>query len=117
MLDSAPCLNPAARWDDLDSGEMMVVYEKAGGPAMRQLRRALAIPEWAQLLLDATGAQVVRRIDGKKTVNELIACVAAEFKLSRKESEVALLKYMDMLGRRQLVGFAVFSNGASAKKD
>jgi len=37
----------------------------------------------------------------------LIAHVASEFRLSRKESEVSLLRYMEMLGKRGLVGFAV----------
>ena len=117
MLESAPRLNPAARWDLLASGEMMVAYRKAGGAAITLVRRLFAIPEWAQLLLDETGAQVVRRIDGKETVSELIAYVALEFKLSRKEAEVALLKYMDMLGRRQLVGFAVTPDGKPGKND
>lgn len=107
MLDSVPHLNPAVRVTELDTGRAMMVYEKGGNRVVRLLRRLFAVPEASELLLDEPGTKIVRRTDGKTTVGELIAYAAAEFRLSRKESEVAVLKYMDMLGRRGLIGFEV----------
>jgi hypothetical protein len=107
MLESVPRLNPVVRWDRLDSGEIMAVYEKGGRGLHKVLRRLFALPEVAQLLLDEVGAKVVGQIDGAKTVDDLIGFVSDEFRLSRKEAEVSLLGYMEMLGKRQLVGFEI----------
>ncbi|NIA15573.1 MAG: PqqD family peptide modification chaperone [Nitrospiraceae bacterium] len=107
MLASTPRLNPRVRWKTLDSGRMLVAYEKAGKRPAMWMRKLFAVPDVTELLLDDIGSKVVGQIDGTHTVSDLIAFVAREFKLSRKESEVALLKYMDMLGRRSLVGFEV----------
>jgi hypothetical protein len=107
MLASAPCINPAVRVMELDTGGIMMVYEKAGGALVRGLRRMFAVPRTAELLLDDIGSRVVRHVDGARTVQELIQYVAREYNLSRKEAEVALLTYLDRLGRRNLIGFEV----------
>lgn len=105
MMASRPRLNPAVTIATLDTGLLRMVYDKAGGPVLRWARRAFAVPESAEVVLDEIGSAVVRRIDGRETVKGLIAYVADELKLSRKEAEVALLKYLDMLARRSLIGF------------
>lgn len=105
MLQSIPCLNPEVRWEDLDSGVLMAVYRRHESLPRRLWRRFLSLPETAQVALDDAGSMVVRAIDGRRTVEDLIGCVARDLRLSRRESEVSLLKYMDMLGRRRLVGF------------
>lgn len=110
MLASVPCLNPAVRWQELDSGEIMAVYKKQTTRLGTLVTKLLCMPELAQLIIDDIGARVVRAIDGKRTVSELIAFVSQEFKMSRKESEISLLKYLELLGRRRLVGFEVVSN-------
>jgi hypothetical protein len=84
-----------------------MVYEKTGHPAVRLARRVFAWPEMAELVLDDIGAAVLAQVDGARTIAEIIAFVAQTLKLSRKEAEVALLKYMDLLARRNLVGFEI----------
>ena len=111
MLDAVPRLNAAVQWRRLDSGQTLVAYPKWGGRPVRWLRRLFVVPGVVELLLDEVGSDVVRQIDGRSTVGDLIAYVADRFKLSRKEAEVALLKYLDMLGRRGLVGFEVRVDG------
>ena len=105
MLESTPRLNPAVRWKELESGKMLAAYERHAHGPMRLLMRLAPTAAWSELMLDEVGSAVVRRIDGRHTVADLIAFVAAEHKLNRKEAEVALLKYMETLGRRNLVGF------------
>jgi len=107
MLDSVPRLNPAVRWNALDTGQTLAVYRKRPFGPVGWLRGLFAVPEVAELLLDDVGARVVRQIDGRRPIRDVIAYVGEEFRLSRRESEVALLKYMEMLGRRNLVGFEV----------
>ena len=107
MLGSVPHRNPAVKWNELDSDRILAVYEKAGSRLTRRFRKLFAVPEVSELLLDAIGSKVVRQIDGTRTVGDLIGYVSREFKLSRKEAEVALLKFMDTLARRRLVGFEI----------
>jgi len=107
MLASVPRLNPAVCFTELDTGGIRMVYEKAGGTVIQGLRRLFAVPRTAELLLDAVGSQVVRQMDGAQTVQDLILYVAREYRLNRKEAEVALLTYMDRLARRNLVGFEI----------
>ena len=107
MLASVPRLNPAVRWQELDSGEIMAIYTKHSTPLGALMMKLLCMPELSQLIIDDIGARVVRAIDGQRTVAELIAFVSLEFKMSRKESEISLVKYLELLGRRHLVGFEI----------
>ena len=113
MLASVPRLNPTVRWDHLDSGEIMATYRQEVRGMKGLFMRLFAAPETAQIVLDDAGTRVVDAIDGTRTVGELIALVADEFRVSRKEAEVSLLKYMEMLGRRRLVGFEVAPDGGA----
>ena len=105
MLASRIWVNPAVTIKALDSGHVMMVYEKSGGRVVRWLRGFFAISTTVEVLLDEIGTKVVSRIDGTCGVADLIAFVVEDLKLNRKEAEVALLKYMDMLARRNLIGF------------
>lgn len=107
MLESTPRLNPEVKWQELDSGVLMAAYERQTGLFGGLARRLFAVPGTVQVALDQPGSRVVRAMDGTRTVGDLIALVGAEFRLSRKEAEVVLLKYLEMLGRRGLVGFEV----------
>jgi hypothetical protein len=107
MMDSVPRLNPAVRWEELDSGVLSAAYRK-DMPGWRKVFARIAVaPEVGHIALDKTGSQVVRAIDGQRTIRDLIALVSDRFKLSRKEAEVSTLKYMEALGRRGLVGFEI----------
>ncbi|HOZ45313.1 MAG TPA: PqqD family protein [Candidatus Hydrogenedentes bacterium] len=107
MLESVPQPNPAVRWEDLDTGRILVSYRRSPGRLGAMIYRVFAVAEWSQVLLDDIGSQVVRQMDGRRTVADLIAFVASDLKLSRKEAEVAVLKYLAMLGKRRLIGLEV----------
>jgi len=107
MLESVPRLNAGVHWEELDTGELLVTYERDARGLKRVLARLLVAPRTAQVVLDKIGSRVVKQIDGAKTVADLVGFVSEEFKLSRKEAEVALLKYLALLGKRNFVGFDV----------
>jgi hypothetical protein len=112
MLESVPLLNASVHWTELDTGCLMITYPKSYGPVRKFLCKILHVPETGQYVLDEPGSEVVRQIDGARTVRELIEYVSREFKLSRKESEVSLFQYLEALGQRRLVGFQVHSQQA-----
>ncbi|MCP4642617.1 MAG: PqqD family protein [bacterium] len=107
MMESVPRLNPDVRWDRLDTGELTAVFRRDVRGIRRVLMKLLAMPEIGRIDLDRTGTEVVDAIDGSRTIRDLIGDVQDHLHLSRKEAEVALLKYMELLGQRGLVGFEI----------
>ncbi len=107
MLESVPHLNPEVKWEQLDSGELMAVYTCYDGGVRKWLRRLFPRPEKAQVMLDDIGTRVVRSIDGRRRVRDLIAQMEDELQISRKESEMSVVTFLEMLAKRRLVGFAV----------
>ena len=105
MLASIPCLNPDVRWEVLDSGEMMAIYRRHRAGAGKWLARFFHLNETVQVALDEPGTQVVRCIDGRRSVKNLIQHAQEMFHLSRREAEAAVLKYLEILAQRRLVGF------------
>jgi len=105
MLASVPRLNPAIQWERLDSGELMAVFARRVNLIGRLLAKVLSVPNVGQVVLDEMGSDVVDQIDGERSVGGLIDYVRGKYKLSRKEAEVALLKYLESLGRRGFIGF------------
>jgi hypothetical protein len=63
-------------------------------------------PASRRLELDPVGSFVWRAADGRRTVRELIWLVAAEYRLNRKDAEVALLEFLRQLSTRNLMAFA-----------
>lgn len=86
---------------------MLAVYRRRAGRLTRLVRIALALSDTRQVFLDETGARVVRCIDGRRTVADLASSLAADLNISRSESEAALIRYLGMLGRRELVAFVL----------
>lgn len=66
--------------------------------------------------LDEFGAFVVHRIDGKKSVLDLINAFEDRFKMSHRESELGVVAFIKMLMKRNLlaVGIAKEREGASS---
>ena len=54
--------------------------------------------------LDAIGVFVWKRLDGETTVARLIEQLAAEYRLNLREAQVPMLKFLETLMRKGLVG-------------
>lgn len=65
------------------------------------------VPESKPVLLDEVGSMVWKLCDGEHTVNDIAVALAKEYKLNRREIEVSLTKYLQTLGKRGMVAFAV----------
>jgi Coenzyme PQQ synthesis protein D (PqqD) len=63
-------------------------------------------PDTRKLLLDPVGSFVWRNADGSRTVRKLIWDLAAEYKLNRRDAEIALIEFLGKLSSRNLIGFA-----------
>lgn len=61
--------------------------------------------------LDAIGSFVWRMIDGRTTVGEIGAALAARYNLDADEARLAVAEFLRQLGRRGAVGFAAPARG------
>lgn len=72
------------------------------GPVRRALARVFRLPERLAVELDAMGAFVVERLDGR-SVAELAQDVARHLRLTRREAEGAVGMFLRLLLRRKLI--------------
>jgi hypothetical protein len=71
-------------------------------------------PACRKLELDSVGSFVWQAANGERSVRELIWLLAAEYKLNRKDAEVALLEFLRQLSARNLMAFADLPKGPSS---
>ena len=107
LLCAVPHLNPVVQWRELDTGEWVATFQKDLGWLARLVRKVFLIPELGQVLVDVQGAAVLRRIDGERTIRALAGYVAEEFAMKPEAAEASVLKYLNMLAEKRLVGFAL----------
>ncbi|MGE5530737.1 MAG: PqqD family protein [Bacteroidota bacterium] len=65
------------------------------------------VPDSKPVQLDEVGSFVWKRCDGEHTVNEIADALAAEYKLNRREVDVSLTQYLQTLGKRGMIAFAI----------
>lgn len=84
---------------------MLVSYRKKGAGPIRWFRWLFALPETVEVSLDAMSGNVVRQMDGSRTLGGIIDYVSSEFSLGREDAETTVLRFLDTLCRHNLVGF------------
>jgi len=80
-------------------------------PTRPMQRRLLRLPEYVKrdFELDAFGREVLQWCDGKNSVADLLDKFSARYRLSREESEKAVLTFLRTLTSKGLIVFAVRS--------
>jgi len=68
-----------------------------------KLQRILPIPGYRTFILDKIGSFVWEKIDGENSVGVIALELAKNFKMTREEAEISLLRYIQMLASRGLV--------------
>lgn len=106
-LAALPLRNPKLETQDSEDGELTIVIPRRNSLLIWLLSLVFMIPKQRQVLLNPAGAHLWKMCDGEHSVNDMIAAVQEEHRLSRKEAEVSVLSYLRMLGKRGLVAFAV----------
>lgn len=61
----------------------------------------------AKVELDEVGSFVWELCDGRRSVREMVACLAKKYKLSRKEAEASLTAFLRSLAGRNLVAIVI----------
>ena len=92
----------------MDSGEVIIEYPLAVRPWIAAVAKRLGAPpdrkQTKKLQLDILGTSVWDLMDGKRTVRRIVQIFAATHRLSNREAEVSVTRFIRELGRRGLLG-------------
>jgi len=103
-----PVRNPLIEWDEESSSDDLVLtVPRRRNRGTNAVAWALGVPGERRVQLDELGSFVWRRCDGANTVRDLIDALTVQYKLSQREATVSLTTYLQTLGKRNLVAFAV----------
>jgi hypothetical protein len=101
---SIPVRNPGVTASEGETpGSLLIEQNLVYRGLAKVFARYLPVRSRKRFLLDGLGADVYGRIDGKKTLEQLIDEFAEEHKLTFLESRALLLEYLRTLMRRGLV--------------
>jgi len=102
-----PVRNPALKTHVSDDGIVTIELPRRKDWMGGVLGALFQVPESKPVQLDEIGSFVYERCDGERTVNDLVDEMMAEYKLNRREVEVSLTKFLQMLAQRGIIAFAV----------
>jgi hypothetical protein len=96
-----PIRNPLVDWKRV--GERVEVLAK---PQRRGLLTKISLaPEMIKYKLDEIGATVWELCDGEHTCKDIVESLCKKYKFIKREAELSLMSYMQMLSARNLIGF------------
>ncbi len=104
-LAGVPVFNRAVRLEDAPDGGLVLRMDEERGPGF--LDRFRPRRSERRYALDSFGAFVVRNIDSRRTVLEIIGRFQREFGLSRRESELGVVAFIKMLMQRRVISVAI----------
>jgi hypothetical protein len=107
-LECTPVKNDQIKESRLESGELLLNYPVTIRPWLASVFRRLGGNSqrtvWKKLQLDPLGTEVWELIDGDTRVRDVIGRFASTHRLSKREAEVAVTRFLWDLGKRGLIG-------------
>ncbi len=102
-----PARNSLLTWEEKESGKTILtvpVQEKKGRVA-RSMAKWMQVPAERYVELDEVGGFVWEICDGKHTVEQIVQLTSKEYKMNRREAEVSVTMFLQMLHERKYIGF------------
>lgn len=107
-LDCIPIKNDEIEESRLESGELLLCYPMIIRPWLAGLFKRLGGNSERtvikKLQLDTLGAEVWELIDDDARVRDVIRRFASNHRLTQREAEVAVTRFLRELGKRGLIG-------------
>ncbi|MEM0445223.1 MAG: PqqD family protein [Nitrososphaerota archaeon] len=114
LLRMVPVKNPRAESTLTSSGEITVKLRIPQPKSM--LARLLPVPEYRTFVLDKIGGFVWEAMDGERNVSAIAQILVSNFKMTREEAEISLLRYLQILASRGLVYFSAEKEQGGERK-
>lgn len=117
-LTLRPARNSALTWEKQESGETILTVPQNAkvGKITRMMAKWLNAPTERRVELDEVGGFVWELCDGQHTVENIVQQTGKHYKMNRREAEVSVTMFMQMLHERNFIGFYK-KTGKSGKKN
>ena len=113
-MKAFPVRNQVITWEIDDKGEAALVIPQKDTLWIRLISKLFMLPGKRVIVLDSIGTYVWRMCDGKHTISQIINGVQKQYQLTRKEAETSLFTFMQQLGKRNFIQFAIPQQNAPA---
>ncbi len=107
ILKSLPLRNQLIEWEVDDKGEVSLVIPQKETLWLRLVAKLFMLPPKRVVVLDDVGAFVWQLCDGHTSISQIVNQLCGKYRMTRKEAETSLFQFMQQLGKRGMVGFAV----------
>ncbi len=114
VMKSFPVRNQVIKWEIDDKGETSLVIPQKDKLWIRLAGRFFMLPDKRVIVLDSIGTYVWKMCDGKHTISQIVKGVQNQYQLTRKEAETSLFTFMQQLGKRNFIQFAIPEQNAPA---
>ena len=114
VMKSFPVRNQLITWEIDDKGEASLVVPQKDKLWIRLASKLFMLPNKRVIVLDSIGSYVWQKCDGKHTISQIVKSVQNQYQLTRKEAETSLFTFMQQLGKRNFIGFAIPDNRQNA---
>ena len=106
-LHLRPGRNSLITWEKTETGEtiLSVPQGERVGKATRLMAKWLSVPNERRIELDEVGGFVWELCDGTHTVEAIVQRTSKQYKLNRREAEVSVTMFLQMLHGRNFIGF------------
>ena len=102
-----PAHNSRLTWEKTETGETILTVPQNDkvGRVTRWMAKWLNAPTDRRVELDEVGGFVWDLCDGNNTVDTIVARTGKQFKMNRREAEVSVTMFLQMLHERNFIGF------------
>ena len=114
VMKSFPVRNQLIKWEIDDKGEASLVIPQKDQLWIRFASKFFMLPNKRVIVLDSIGTYVWKMCDGEHTISQIIKRVQNQYQLTRKEAETSLFTFMQQLGKRNFIQFAIPQQNAPA---
>ena len=102
-----PGRNSLLTYEKGEGGEIILTIpqNERAGIVTKAVARWLKMPTTRKVELDEVGAFVWELCDGSHTVDSIVQRTAKHYKMNRREAEVSVTMFLQMLHERKFIGF------------
>ncbi len=107
LLKAFPLRNQLITWEIDDKEEASLVIPQKDKLWVKWTSKLFMLPDKRVVVLDSIGAFVWQMCDGKHTISQIIKALQKKHQLTRKETETSLFTFIQTLGKRNFIQFAI----------
>ena len=106
-LTLRPGRNSLLTWERSETGGMVltVPQNQKAGKFTKAMAKWLRAPTERKVELDEVGAYVFEMCDGSHTVETIVQKTGRQYKMNRREAEISVTMFLQMLHERNFIGF------------